>query len=107
MEVRKRLGENVSGKTLGIIGMGNIGTQVAKMAAYGLNMRVLGYNRHIESPEKLDYATLVPDMDRVIREADFLSLHLPGSASTRPIRAKTPPCIPPSLPRRRLWTTRR
>ena len=83
MEIRKRLGENVSGKTLGIIGMGNIGTQVAKMAAYGLNMRVFGYNRHIESPEKLDYATLVPDMDRVIREADFLSLHLPGSASTR------------------------
>lgn len=83
VEVRKRLGENVSGKTLGIIGMGKIGTQVAKMAAYGLNMKVIGYNRHIESPEKLDYATLSPDMKQVISEADFLSLHLPGSASTR------------------------
>lgn len=83
MEVRKRLGENVAGKTLGIIGMGNIGSQVAKMAAYGLNMNVIGYNRHIESPEKLDYCTLDPDMKNVISKADFLSLHLPGSASTR------------------------
>ena len=83
MEVRKRLGENVSGKTLGIIGMGNIGTQVAKMAHFGLNMKVIGYNRRIREDERTEFATLTNDMKRVIGEADFLSLHLPGSKDTR------------------------
>lgn len=83
MEVRKRLGENVSGKTLGIIGMGNIGTQVARMAHYGLNMNIIGYNRHIKSDKKTEFAVLTNDMKKVISEADFLSLHLPGSAESR------------------------
>ena len=83
MEVRKELGHNVAGKTLGIIGMGNIGTQVAKMACYGLNMNVIGYNRHIEGHEKRNYCVLTSDMEEVISQADFLSLHLPGSAQTR------------------------
>lgn len=83
MEVRKRLGENVSGKTLGIIGMGNIGTQVAQMACRGLNMKVIGYNRHITQDEKTDYCILTNDMKKLISSADYLSLHLPGSSSTR------------------------
>ncbi len=83
MDVRKVYGSDVSGKTLGIIGMGNIGTQVAKIASYGLHMQVLGYNRHISKPEQTDYCTLTPNMDDVIAQADYLSLHLPGSASTR------------------------
>lgn len=82
MEVRKRLGENVYGKTLGIIGMGNIGTQVAKIASNGLGMKVIGYNRHIEKDEELSYCTLTPDMKKVIESADYLSLHLPGSSQT-------------------------
>lgn len=83
MEVRKRLGENVSGKTLGIIGMGNIGTQVAKMACYGLNMKVVGYSRRITSDDKLEYCTLTKDMRKLISQSDYLSLHLPGSRDTR------------------------
>lgn len=83
MEIRKTIGQNVSGKTLGIIGMGNIGTQVAKMAHYGLNMNVIGYNRHIERDEKIDYCILTNDMKKVISSADYLSLHLPGNASTK------------------------
>lgn len=83
LEVRKRLGENVSGKTLGIIGMGNIGTQVARMAHFGLNMKVIGYNRRITEDEKTEYCTLTNDMKKVFSEADFLSLHLPGSRETR------------------------
>lgn len=83
LEVRSRLGENVSGKTLGIIGMGNIGTQVARMAHFGLNMNVIGYNRHIDGDEKTEYGILTKDMKKVFSEADFLSLHLPGSKETR------------------------
>jgi D-3-phosphoglycerate dehydrogenase / 2-oxoglutarate reductase len=88
MEVRKEIGSNVSGKTLGIIGMGNIGTQVAKMAAFGLNMKVIGYNRHIEEKEKTDFGYLTADMKEVISQADFLSLHLPGGAGTRHLIGK-------------------
>ncbi|WMJ83988.1 hydroxyacid dehydrogenase [Oscillospiraceae bacterium LTW-04] len=83
MSVRKLYGSDVSGKTLGIIGMGNIGTQVARMAANGLGMKVIGYSRRISKKQKTDFGYLTPDMDEVISSADFLSLHLPSSAGTR------------------------
>lgn len=83
--VRKLYGSDVSGKTLGIIGMGNIGTQVAHMATFGLNMKVIGYNRRLEENKQTKYALLTNDMDEVIKSADFLSLHLPSSPSTRHI----------------------
>ncbi len=84
-EVRNLYGSDVSGKTLGIIGMGNIGTQVAHIATFGLNMKVIGYNRRIKGKKQTEYALLTDDMDEVISSADFLSLHLPGSPSTRRI----------------------
>ena len=83
MSVRSLYGNDVSGKTLGIIGMGNIGTQVARMACNGLGMKVIGYNRHITKKQKADFGYLTPDMDEVISSADFLSLHLPGNDKTR------------------------
>lgn len=82
MSVRKLYGSDVSGKTLGIIGMGNIGTQVARMAAHGLGMNVVGYSRRISKKQTTDFGYLTPDMNEVISSADFLSLHLPGSDST-------------------------
>ncbi|MCI6756538.1 MAG: hydroxyacid dehydrogenase [Lachnospiraceae bacterium] len=85
LEIRKMKGENVQGKTLGILGMGNIGTQVARIAHGGFGMEVFGYNRHISEPQKLGFCTLLPDKEEVIRRADFLSLHLPLTASTRHI----------------------
>lgn len=85
MEVRKLYGSDVTGKTLGIIGMGNIGTQVAKIASFGLNMNVIGYSRKIRGKKKTDYALFTDNMEEVISSADFLSLHLPGSPSTRHI----------------------
>lgn len=84
-DVRKLYGSDVSGKTLGIIGMGNIGTQVARIASFGLNMKVIGYNRRIKGKKETEYAVLTSDMDEVITSADFLSLHLPGGPSTRHI----------------------
>ena len=83
MSVRQMYGSDVSGKTLGIIGMGNIGTKVARMAANGLGMKVIGYSRRISKKMRTDFGYLTPDMSEVISTADFLSLHLPGSDSTR------------------------
>ena len=83
MDVRKVYGSDVSGKTLGIIGMGNIGTQVARMAPRGRGMNVIGYSRRITKEQKMDFGVLTPDMKLVISSADYLSLHLPGSGSTQ------------------------
>lgn len=88
MDVRKLFGSDVSGKTLGIIGMGNIGTQTANMAAHGLNMKVIGYNRHIQKKQTTDFGVLTNSMEEVISSADFLSLHLPGTASTKHLIGK-------------------
>ena len=80
--VRQVYGNDVSGKTLSIIGMGNIGTQVARMAAHGLGMKVIGYSRRITKDQEMDFGLLTPDMKKVISSADYLSLHLPGTGST-------------------------
>ena len=82
MSVRNTTGQEVSGKTLGIIGMGNIGTQVAKIAAAGLNMKVIGYSRHIVGTQTASFGFLSGDMKQVISSADYLTLHVPGTAST-------------------------
>lgn len=71
-DVRKVYGNDVSGKTLGIIGMGNIGTQVARMAAHGLGMKVIGYSRRISKDQKMDFGLLTPDMHKVISTAKLL-----------------------------------
>ncbi len=77
------LGGDVYGKTLGLIGMGRIGSAVARRAV-GFNMRILYYdmNRLPEDEEKtlnLEYA----DFDEILRSSDFVSLHVPLVPSTK------------------------
>ncbi len=77
------LGREVSGKTLGIIGLGRIGQAVAKRAR-GLDMRVLYHNRSRLDPSEekamqIEYA----DFKTLLREADFVSLHVPLTDETR------------------------
>jgi glyoxylate reductase len=77
------LGRQVSGKTLGIIGMGRIGQAVARRAA-GFNMGVIYHSRHRIAPEEERAlgATFV-DMDTLISMSDFISLHVPLTGETR------------------------
>ncbi len=77
------LGRDVSGKTLGIIGMGRIGKAVARRAA-GFNMRVIYYSRCpiAQEDERLLAARFV-DMDTLISTSDFISLHVPLTDETR------------------------
>lgn len=64
----------LGGKTLGIIGFGRIGQAVAKLGqAFG--MRILAYSRHIR-PEYSSIAECV-DLDTLLRNSDFISLHCP------------------------------
>lgn len=76
-------GVELTGKTLGLIGVGRIGSRFAKMCRCGLDMRILAYDPYAaQAPEGV---TLVPDMDEVIRQADVLSLHCALTDETRRI----------------------
>lgn len=70
-----REGVEISGKTLGIIGCGKIGSRVASMAANGFGMRVLAYDPYVTEADVPGCVTLVSDREQVFREADFLSAH--------------------------------
>lgn len=75
------LGADVSGRTLGIIGMGRIGQALARRAA-GFSMRVLYGGRHaVSSPPGHEW--MRRSLDEVLRDSDFLSLHVPLTETTR------------------------
>lgn len=79
------VGTKVSGKTLGIIGYGRIGQQMARRAHHGFGMKILAYNRSRIAPEilaKCD-ATQVDSIDELMPQCDFISLHCPGGAENR------------------------
>jgi glyoxylate reductase len=82
------VGGDVHGKTLGIIGFGRIGRRVARRAL-GVAMRVLyaGRRRAPAEVEKELRAEFV-DMDRVLSESDFVSLHVPLLPETRHLISK-------------------
>ena len=77
------LGQEVSGKTLGIIGMGRIGQAVARRAA-GFGMKIIYQSRTRLAPaaEQELKASSVP-LATLLREADFVTLHVPLTPQTR------------------------
>jgi D-3-phosphoglycerate dehydrogenase len=80
----RSIGIELYGKTIGILGLGAIGKAVARRAS-GFSMKILAYDPFINK----EYAGLngiIPaDFDMVIREADFLCLHLPLTDGTKNI----------------------
>ncbi len=78
------LGTDISGKTLGLLGAGRIGTRVAYHAAKSFDMKVIYYdvkrNEHIEKEVGAEYRASV---EEVLKEADFVSIHVPLMDSTR------------------------
>ena len=79
------LGTEVTGKTLGLIGLGRIGGAVAKKASHGFDMNVLAFDPFPPSQEKLDdlKVTLVDSVDDILRKSDFVSLHCPATPENR------------------------
>src|SRR6201987_691591 len=70
-------GVELHGKTIGIIGMGRIGTEIARRAiAFG--MRPIAYDPYLSPPRARSLQVeLLDDLDEVLAQADFLTLHLP------------------------------
>jgi phosphoglycerate dehydrogenase-like enzyme len=76
---------SLTGKTLGLVGLGNTGIELTKMVA-GLGMKVMVVKRSIdrEMEKKLGLAFMgdMSDIDRVLTNADFVSIHLPLESGT-------------------------
>lgn len=75
------LGPDITGATLGIVGYGRIGQAMAKRAS-GFDMRILYYDPMITTPNPNLPGTLV-DLDTLLRESDFVSVHTPLTPETR------------------------
>lgn len=75
-------GYTIEGKTLGILGMGRIGQQVARFAK-ALGMKVIYHNRHqLSSDLENELNAKYVDFDTLVKDADFLSLHAPATDET-------------------------
>jgi len=65
-------GEEIGGKTLGLIGVGNIGKETARRAL-ALDMKVIAYDLYVKEADGIQMVTL----DELLAQADYISLHLP------------------------------
>lgn len=78
------IGTELLGRTLGVVGYGRIGRRVAEICALGLRMNVLVYDPFINinqpTPERV---TLTDDLDGLLRQANFLTVHIPLLPNTR------------------------
>ncbi|MDP3785164.1 MAG: D-glycerate dehydrogenase [bacterium] len=78
------LGTDVSQKTLGVLGLGRIGSRVAHHGARGFDMKVLYYDvKRNEEFEQEFGAKFCPTVEEVLKEADFVSVHVPLLPATR------------------------
>ncbi len=83
-EKSRFMGVELTGKTLGIIGCGNIGSIVADRAL-GLNMKVMAYDPFLSPERAEDIGVEKVELDVLFRRADFISLHVPMTDATRDI----------------------
>lgn len=79
------VGTKVSGKTLGIVGFGRIGQAMARRAHHGFGMKIVVHNRsRIAGDVLAKYgAVQADDLDDLLPQCDFVSLHCPGGAENR------------------------
>ncbi|MFN8442328.1 MAG: NAD(P)-dependent oxidoreductase [Caldilineaceae bacterium] len=76
------LGTEVQGKTLGLLGLGRIGRRVAHICGIGLLMKVIAYDPYVSQEQADALGVTMTDMESVIRQSDFLSLHMPATPET-------------------------
>ncbi|OGO39340.1 MAG: phosphoglycerate dehydrogenase [Chloroflexi bacterium RBG_16_57_8] len=78
------MGIELRNKVLGLVGLGNVGSEVARRAR-GLEMKVIGFDPFV-SPEYARKLQIEPaSLEQVMRNSDFISLHVPLNDSTRGI----------------------
>ena len=70
------MGLELYGKTMGIVGLGAIGSTFAKIS-HGLGMKILGYDKNEKENLKRDLNVVYTDFDTLVRKSDFISIHAP------------------------------
>ncbi len=76
------MGTELRGKTLGIIGLGNVGSEVAKRAR-SFEMKLIGCDPMVSEEYAQKIQVELVDLERIFKESDFITLHLPLNAKTR------------------------
>jgi D-3-phosphoglycerate dehydrogenase len=80
----KFIGTELRGKTLGIIGLGNVGSEVAKRAQ-AFEMKLIGNDPLVSEEYAKKLQVELVDLSQLLKESDFITLHLPLTAQTRNI----------------------
>jgi D-3-phosphoglycerate dehydrogenase len=83
-EKNRFMGVEITGKTLGVIGCGNIGSIVASRAL-GLHMKVIAFDPYLAPERAVDLGVDKVDLDELFRRSDFITLHTPLTDKTRNI----------------------
>ena len=82
-----KTGIELGGKRLAVIGAGSVGSRVARIAAFGFGMTVIGCEiKEVDWEEKrrqYGFQKLVKDFGEAVEDADFVGLHIPSNTSTR------------------------
>jgi len=81
----KGLPRDLTGKTLGLLGLGKIGSELARMCRQSFDMRILAYDPYLPAEAKAPVKGWVEfcDLERLLRESDVVSLHIPLSPATQ------------------------
>ncbi len=83
-EKNRFMGVEITGKTLGIIGCGNIGAIVADRAL-GLHMKVIAYDPFLSPERAVDLGVEKVELDELLKRADFITFHTPLTEKTKNI----------------------
>ncbi|QLC49977.1 glycerate dehydrogenase [Methanolobus zinderi] len=75
------VGNELMGKTIGVLGTGNIGIRVIQIA-HGFNMNILSVTRHPNSSKETRLGIKFVDMDTLLKESDIVTLHVPLTPET-------------------------
>ena len=86
-EKNRFMGTELTGKVLGLIGAGNIGSIVANRA-HGLHMRVIAYDPYLSEKRALDMGVEKLELAELLARADFITLHTPMTEATRNILSR-------------------
>jgi D-3-phosphoglycerate dehydrogenase len=76
------IGTEIRNKTLGIIGLGNVGSEVAKRVQ-AFEMRIIAHDPFVSQEYAQNLKVELVSLDRLLSEADFITLHVPLTATTR------------------------
>jgi len=76
-------GAELTGRTLGIVGLGNIGRRLAALCGPGFNMRVIACDPYLTDQDFVDRSAEKASLEQVMQQADFVSIHCPLTEETR------------------------